>query len=483
MLEIMPRKMFGQRSPLRTFPEFAAWAMLRVCPVCRKPRIENVLDKLATGRNNGECMHCKVNAKVLEKFVKFFFARQGVSPDNVKKMAADPMYRRSIIAVLKGIKEFGLNKPQPTGIPAVVVWNFTGKCNLNCRHCYQDTGQETRDLTTTQSFRVVDQLADAGVVALGFSGGEPLLRKDFLAIARHATRRGMYCTLASNGTLITREMSSHLTEAGIRRIEIGLDGATAKTHDDFRGVKGSFVKAVRAIRNCSRNRDFDEVIVNTTLTQKTFRELPRIMELAEGLGATRFYLSRILPAGRGKKIQNMDVSPKQRRDALEMLARRLQKSARNGGMQAYARGMTYYARTCNELTNGDIIPVGEILSGFERKHVENFGDDVARLVNKLSERFGGCAAGINYCGLSNDGYVLPCACASDVKLGSLLVQDLKDIWVSHRIFKTLRDKRKMKGRCRKCSQKDICGGCRLNAYGLTGDWTASDPTCPYLFLA
>ena len=479
----MPRKMFGQRSLLRGFPEFAAWGMLRVCPVCKRPRIENVLDKLATGKNNGECMHCKANANVLEKFVKFFFARQGVSPENVRKMAADPLYRRTIIAVLKGIKQFGINKPQPTGIPAVVVWNFTGKCNLDCKHCYGDTGQNTRDLTTTQSFQVVDKLADAGIVAIGFSGGEPLMRKDLLAIAKHAARKGIYCTLASNGTLITKEMSSHITEAGIRRVEIGLDGSTAKTHDAFRGVKGAFDKAVRGIRNCTRNKDFDEVIVNTTLTQKTFRELPRIMELAEKLGATRFYLSRILPAGRGKNIQHKDVSPRQMRDALEMLARKLQKSVKDGGMQCYARGMTYYARTCYELTGGDIIPVGEILSGYERRHTENFGTDVAKMVNKLSGRFGGCSAGINYCGLSSDGFVLPCACATDVKLGSLLVQDLKDIWVNHRVFKTLRDKRKLKGRCRKCAQKDICGGCRLNAFGLTGNWMASDPTCPYLFLA
>lgn len=479
----MPRKMFGQRSPLKGIPEFATWAMLRTCVDCKKPRIDNVLDKLATGKNNGECMHCKVNANVLEKFVKFFFARQGVSPQNVSKMAADPMYRRAIKAVLLGIKEFGINKPQPTGIPAVVVWNFTNKCNLDCKHCYEDTGQKSTDLTTKEAMKVVDILADAGVVALGFSGGEPLLREDFFRVARYATDRQIYCTLASNGTLITKEMSRKITDAGIKRIEIGLDGAKAATHDAFRGVKGSFTKAVQGIKNCSANPAFEEVIVNTTLTQDTFRELDQIIKLAEYLGATRFYLSRILPAGRGKRLQNLDVSPKQRRDALEMLAKGLQRNARNGGIQCYARGMTYYARTCHEMTNGEIIPVGEILSGYERKHMQNFGDDVARMVNKLSESFGGCAAGINYCGLSNDGYMLPCACASDAKLGSILVQDLKDIWVNHRVFKTLRDKRKLKGRCRKCSHTDICGGCRLTAYGLTGDWMASDPTCPYLFLA
>ena len=64
--------------------------------------------------------------------------------------------------------------------PFLVVWNFTYKCNLNCKHCYSDAGTILREeLSTSEAIKVVDQIADFGVTSLAFSGGEPLMRKDF----------------------------------------------------------------------------------------------------------------------------------------------------------------------------------------------------------------------------------------------------------------------------------------------------------------
>jgi MoaA/NifB/PqqE/SkfB family radical SAM enzyme len=93
--------------------------------------------------------------------------------------------------------------------PFLVVWDFTHKCNLRCKHCYSNSGAvQEEELTTEQAKKVVDQLADAHVTALAFSGGEPLTRKDFFEVARTQPTADSI-SLASNGTLLTKENATN----------------------------------------------------------------------------------------------------------------------------------------------------------------------------------------------------------------------------------------------------------------------------------
>jgi len=134
------------------------------------------------------------------------------------------------------------------------------------------------------------------VAILTFSGGEPLLRRDLYDAVERANANDMLCTIASNGTLMTRGIVKKLAEAGIKRVEIGLDGATAHTHDFLRNRIGAFEAAIKGIRNCAA-MGFDELAVTMTLHSKNIDELEETMGLAEKLGATRFYLNRLMPAG------------------------------------------------------------------------------------------------------------------------------------------------------------------------------------------
>ena len=178
----------------------------------------------------------------------------------------DPLIRKCMLNIVKGIANFGIRYPQPAGAPITIVWNFTNRCNLNCLHCHQDSSPTSSypELTTSQAFKVIDNMSDAGVAILTFSGGEPLLRKDLYAAVKRAADLGMLCTIASNGTLMTREAGAKLAKAGIRRVEIGLDGATAETHDFLRNKRGSFEATVKGIKNCS-DLGFDEVATTMTL--------------------------------------------------------------------------------------------------------------------------------------------------------------------------------------------------------------------------
>ena len=135
-------------------------------------------------------------------------------------------------------------------------------------------------------------------------------------------------------------------------MEIGLDGARAETHDFLRNKPGSFEATVKGIRNCAE-AGFDELATTMTLHSKNVNELEETMELAEKLGATRFYLNRLIPAGRGVEAYYLDVTPKEKIKALETLYNKFYKSVTEGfGMQCYARGMTYYARLGYERSKG-----------------------------------------------------------------------------------------------------------------------------------
>jgi radical SAM protein with 4Fe4S-binding SPASM domain len=337
------------------------------------------------------------------------------------------------------------------------------------------SGQE---LTTSQAFKVIDNMSDAGVAILTFSGGEPLLRKDLYAAVKRATDLGMLCTVASNGTLMTRETSTKLAKAGIRRVEIGLDGATAETHDFLRNKLGSFEATVKGINNCS-DLGFDEVATTMTLHSKNVNELEETMELAEKLGATRFYLNRLIPAGRGIEACYLDVTPEEKIKSLEILYRKFHKSVNEGcGMQCYARGMTYYARLGYERSKGQLFTVSEALSGYEKMFQGKFGFEVSKIVRKMAAGFSGCSVGLTYAGLTASGDLLPCVPAP-IKLGNLLEQSLEEIWVNSELLNYVRNRKALKGSCKTCTHSALCGGCRYTAYVANGDWLGPDTSCPF----
>ena len=123
----------------------------------------------------------------------------------------------------------------------VVVWNITKRCNLKCIHCYAHAKATPADneLTTEEGKALIDDLAAFGAPVILFSGGEPLMREDLPELAEYAVSKGMRAVISTNGTLITPEVARKLKEIGLSYVGISLDGME-KTHDHFRGQKGSF---------------------------------------------------------------------------------------------------------------------------------------------------------------------------------------------------------------------------------------------------
>nr|MDO8097691.1 radical SAM protein [Candidatus Njordarchaeota archaeon] len=421
-----------------------------------------------------------LTSTVITPLIRLLFSYLGITHVTTRRLLNDSLIRKCMLSAVKGIANFGIRYPQPTGAPITVVWNFTNRCNLNCLHCHQDSSptSSSSELTTSQAFKVIDNMSDAGVAILTFSGGEPLLRKDLYDAIQRANDNSMLCTIASNGTLMTSQVARKLAKAGIRRVEIGLDGARAETHDFLRNKHGSFEATIKGIENCVAV-GFDELATTMTLYSKNISELEETIDLAEKLGATRFYLNRLIPAGRGLESRHLDVTYRERIEALETLHNRFHKSLIEGfGVQCYARGMTYYARLGHERSKGKVFTVSEALSGYERMFQKKFELDVTKIVRKLAAGFGGCSVGLTYAGLTASGDLLPCVPAP-IKLGNLLEQSLEEIWTHNELLNYVRNRKALKGSCKICIYGDLCGGCRYTAFVAYGDWLGPDASCPF----
>src|SRR5450756_2497165 len=196
---------------------------LKKCGSCCRTVLEAALDDYA-GKAERRCEKCSgLYSQVIGFWVEFLRKSLNIKRAKVEKLLTDPYARRAVLNLTKSFAYMGIKTPISLYAPFLIVWDFTHKCNLNCKHCYSNSGAvQEEELTTPQAMAVVDQLADAGVTALAFSGGEPLSRKDFFEVACHAVKRGLYVSVATNGTLVTKENVKRLKQTGVHYVEISI---------------------------------------------------------------------------------------------------------------------------------------------------------------------------------------------------------------------------------------------------------------------
>ena len=388
----------------------------------------------------------------------------GVSKEQLIEALKNPLVRRGIANVLEGIGYYGVQRPQTTAAPFLIVWNFTKQCNLRCKHCYENAGPKPApdELTTEEGKKAIDEFAEAGVVALSFSGGEPLIRKDFFEMARYAADREFYVTVASNGTLITEEVAKKMKAAGVQYVEISLDGFE-KTHDEFRGIPGAWKMAVRGIKNCVKVGL--DTGVATTATHYNLEEIPKLAEFIEkDLHANRFIVFNFIPVNRGREIVDQDLTPQEREKLLEFLYSKLIDN--NCRLDAFSTA-PQYAVTSFKFAFGPVVP-----THFTNKAAM---EALKGRTKSLTEFIGGCGAGRLYCGMEPNGDIEPCVFIP-IKIGNIREQKLVDIWRNSPILKMIRDRDAFKG-CGTCKYKYICGGCRARAYAYFNDLQGPDPGC------
>jgi len=438
---------------------------LKKCPECGRTILEAALDDYV-GKTDKKCEKCSgFYSQMIRFWIEFLRRSLSVKREKVEKLLADPYARRAITNIARSFSYYGIKKPLSIYSPFLVVWDFTHKCNLSCKHCYSNSGYASqKELSTKEALDVVDQLADFGVTALAFSGGEPLTRIDFFEVASHAVQRGLYVSVATNGTLLTKENVKKLKQTKINYVEVSIDGATAQTHDTFRGVPGAFDKAVAGLKNCIE-ADLCACIA-TTATKSNLDEMPGILDLAEEIGAERFTYFNFIPTGRGKEHYDEDLTPEEREKLMRYLLNRMSKGCKTTILTT-APQLARVALQCQGLQGtGDIT--------MSMAHMQTAR--VSKKAVPLADFIGGCGAGRLYCSLSPQGDVHPCV-FFPVNVGNLKTEKFGDIWLNSKLFKTLRDRSNLKGACGKCRYRYICGGCRARANAYHHDFLSSDPGC------
>ena len=384
--------------------------------------------------------------------------------NQVMEILKKPYDIRGVIALIKGYLKFGLNRPFTPGAPFLVVWDYTYKCNLRCKHCYINAGGNRPEMSPSEKKRALDIMADAGLVSIAFSGGEPLLDPTIFDMIKRAHDYGIFTAIASNGTLITEEIALKLKNAGLNYAQISLDSPDPAIHDEFRGVLGTWERTVRGIRNLKRAGITVEI--STTVTKYNVDQVVEMIKLSEKLGADIFMHYNFIPTGRGKNIINMDINPLERENLLRSLAFKL-----------YNEFPLYTLSTAPQLARVSL-QIGDEINSGEKYIGGHFYSFASNKAADVAEFLGGCGAGRLYISLEPNGDIQPCVFLP-IKIGNILKDDFEDLWINNEILNSLRSREDLKGFCGACQYRYVCGGCRARAYAYYGDIKAPDPGCIY----
>ncbi len=337
----------------------------------------------------------------------------------------------------------------------LVAWETTRRCNLACVHCRAAAEDHVyeNELDTQAAFKLMDQIRETGQPIVILTGGEPLLRPDIFDIAQHGTKIGLRMVMAPNGTLITAENARKMKDSGIKRISISLDGSTTQGHDTFRGVKGAFAGALNGIEHAkSVGLDFQ---INTTITKSNLDEIPKILSLAESLGAVAHHIFLLVPTGRGKYIVDQEIDAREYEKTLNWFYDQRDKTS----LQLKATCAPHYYRILRQRAKED----------GEKVTFESHGlDAVTR----------GCLAGTGFCFISHTGEVQTCGFL-DVLCGDITKNTFKEVWENSEVFNKLRNFDNLDGKCGICEYRKVCGGCRARAFEATGNYLAQEPLCTY----
>lgn len=429
-------------------------------------KFEHILGIFA-GVESPESIAERMEVKTIEGALRRAMKTFGIDDISAVKVALrEPFVRKGVAVTLRSVAKYGITRPQIFESPLLIVWNITKQCNLRCKHCYASAGpfRHSDELTLKEKIKLVDELDEAGVTMLSFSGGEPLISPDFWEVAGYASSKGMYTTIATNGTLLTRENVEKLKKIGIRYVEVSLDAPEPRVHDMFRGVEGAWERTVEGIKNVVKSGTFDTAIA-TTVTKYNLDQIPQMIDLAISLGVRKFIAFNFIPTGRGRDIISQDISPKERNDLLNYLYDRWQEKK----IDIFSTSPTYSQ-----------IGIERLLSGTGKTYSPTHfaSADYGETGIGLAEFIGGCGAGRLYASIEDNGDVGPCVFLP-IKVGNVRERKFKDIWENSPLLQELRNRDLYQENCKSCIFRNPCGGCRARAYGYFGNHLGPDPGCLY----
>jgi AdoMet-dependent heme synthase len=352
--------------------------------------------------------------------------------------------------------------------PFTIAWEITRACAYACVHCRADAQHrpDPNELTTEEGYALLDRLAEFGSPILIFTGGDPMMRRDLFDLIAYATQKGLRCSLTPTATALpTRERLEKAKQAGIRRIALSLDAPTPEVHDSFRQIEGSWERTMRILRNAQAVGLSAQV--NTTLSNHNKHLLPDMVPFIEQVGAVQWSVFFLVPTGRAQTPWMVSAEDHER------IFNWLYDLSQTAPFDIKATAAPMYRRVAierkrAELGNGNG-------SGAQEITFQGAGFQYADGLNRPRR---GVNDGNGFLFISHKGEIMPSGFLP-ISAANVREQDVVDVYRNHPLFKDLRDVTKLKGKCGVCEYRDVCGGQRGRAYGVTGDYLESDPACVY----
>jgi len=330
-------------------------------------------------------------------------------------------------------------KPEPRY--RFIGWGITERCNLSCPHCYSSAKKTADDeLSTDECKAVIDILAKVGVGTIGWTGGEPLIRKDLEELMRYAASYGIESGITTNGIPLTRRRVESIAAVGIKTLQISLDGSTPE--------KNRFIRAARL-------KDFELVIQGVkhslelglrvhlalVVCRATLDDVKDYIAMARDLGVKSIRFCGYVPQGYGDQ------------DAMR-----------------------------DKMLLGDRVgDLAELIDELQEIESPELMFDPGFGPMPPAYKFHHCIAGEGTFYICSDGSVYPCTGFLDdrFKVGNLRERPLDEILKDPAMKKMASyDHNRIHGHCRECQYFRVCrGACRGAIYAHTGDLDASFPAC------
>ncbi|ENU09256.1 pyrroloquinoline quinone biosynthesis protein PqqE [Acinetobacter calcoaceticus] len=329
------------------------------------------------------------------------------------------------------------------GLPLWLLAELTYRCPLQCPYCSNplDYAQHKNELTTQEWFDVFDQARQMGAVQLGFSGGEPLVRQDLEELVAHAHQQGFYTNLITSGMGLTEQRIADLKQAGLDHIQVSFQASDPVVNDALAGSKHAFEQKYEM---CRLVKKYDyPMVLNFVIHRHNIDQIEQIIELCLELNA----------------------------DTVELAI-----------CQFY--GWAFLNRQGLLPTQEQLIRAERITNEYREKlKAQTHPCKLIFVVpDYYEERPKACMNGWGkiFFTVAPDGMALPCHAARQLPISFPNVREhtLSDIWYKSTGFNHFRGDAWMPEGCRSCPDKDRdFGGCRCQAYMLTGDAANADPVC------
>lgn len=357
--------------------------------------------------------------------------------------------------------------------PFTVAWEITRACGLACVHCRAEAQprRDRRELTTEEAFGVIDQLVDIGGPILIVTGGDPLMRDDCFDIIERAASRGLRVAFSPSATgRCTRKAIGRARDAGVSRIHISLDGPDSASHDLFRGVRGSFQRTLDILQSI---RDAGVSLqVGTTVSRHSVARLPEIAALIAAYEPVMWSVFFLVPTGRGQAGDM--VSPQEHERAFNWLY----DTAKTSPFDVRTTAAVHYRRVVIQRRQAEAASGAAARPGGGPAAFANVSGAGYSFQGEMGMSMKGVNDGDGFAFIDHVGNVCPSGFLP-LPAGNVREQGFAEIYRESPLFRDLRDRSLLKGKCARCEYISVCGGSRARAYALTGDYLESDPSCVY----